>query len=1014
MAFKPDLITKDHILKALEEIDASDEKLNKSTRFDLAVNGKLYPPKEVLRRAHFFATGEHLWERPGGGPTNTFLQNFGFLIQGKSEDQSPFFELIKRYKELLSKERLSDEMYKWELLKQFQGRPDMNAPDLYTEIKSVKFMNLIYGPGIGVIFNLAQKQTEPYRECLKQLFEDGTELTERIRNFSQTAFKLYREIDQQPNHLPHHDERTAATLLTYHDPSKYTFYKDSFYQILCRITGEPPAEPGLKYVHYLRIVSDFIDGFVSGDAELQNLVRKLKSPNCYTDENNMILAQDILYRMLEINGRTFKGLMEELAQTLSDETEPPLFSIMQEISGRQGQRDWMWASDESKLLGSKLAHYEFEILAGKRDKVNICLHFEDELNKKVFWEKIGKTLPAGLEWFPWQHANCIRLAEPVNFFGEQTITNLIDRLKFFDQAIGDQVRNIVKEIKTNELKQKIRMSQPLNQILYGPPGTGKTYHTINKALSIIDGDIEGLTRSALKARYDRYVDEKRIVFTTFHQSLGYEDFIEGIKPLEPAQNAASLQYEIKPGIFKLICNAARLTADVKTQKVHDLANVRFYKMSLGGLQNPHIHDWCIKNNCICLGWGGDHDFADFKKITLWREYRNKFQKDLPDLVKDSRYNITAMFTFQNMRQGDIVVVSKGNNIVDAVGRVTSDYYWSDENDFEYYQFRKVEWLAVNLNQTPETFFRKKISQQSIYEFFDEDIKHDAFTDLFQPAKQDHKPYVLIIDEINRGNVSRVFGELITLLEPDKRTGNSEALKVTLPYSRDEFGVPSNLYVIGTMNTADRSVEALDSALRRRFNFLEMQPHPELLSPERMFWQMLWDYGDSDWADNDYLVAERNLMELFGVTDELKSSLKRICDSWGNIQDEAQIDELKHEYFTGIDLQKLLTVINQRLELLKDRDHLIGHAYLISVGSVEDLMSRFRNNIIPLLQEYFFGDYRKLRLVLGEGFISHTVKKASFAYRDDEEMDSKDLFAINEHAFATKENFMAAYAKINIG
>jgi hypothetical protein len=1012
MPFDPESITREHILQAFEELDKDQKKLNKSTRFDVLHAGKRYPPKEVMRIAQKLAGGGSDWAPSGGDPTNKYLRKFSFEIVGKDERESPFFDIIRQYKDLLRKEGMSDEIYKWELLKEFQGRPDPEATDLYAEIKSVKFVNLIYGPGIGVINTLARLRTEGYRECLRELFNDAAPLDARIKQFSEVALQLYREVDQQPNHLPHHDERTAATLLTYHDPSRYTLYKDSFYQILCRVTGEAPAEPGMKYDHYLRIVKDFIEGYINADTELLTLVNELKTSQCFADDNHMILAQDILYRILEINKRTFTGVMEELSQTLADDTAAT-YAVLLGTSGKQGQRNWVWGSDASGLLGTKLAHYEFEMLPGKRDKINICLHFEDEIHKKIFREKVGKVLPDGLEWFSWFQAHGLRLKEPINFYGEQTITNLIERLDFFDKAIGDQIRTIVKDIKTNELKLKIKMSQPLNQILYGPPGTGKTYHTINKALSIIDGDIEGLSRAELKARYDRYVDEKRIVFTTFHQSLGYEDFVEGIKPLEPTPNATSLQYEIKPGIFKLICNAARLTTEVKPQKTQDLSNVRFFKMSLGGLQNPHIHDWCIKNNCVGLGWGGDHNFDDLKNIALWKDYRDKFQKDHSDLVKESRYNVTAMFTFQNMRKGDMVVISKGNNIIDAIGRITSDYYWSDENDFEYYQFRKVEWLAVNLNQSPETFFHKKISQQSIYEFFDEDIKHDAFAELFKADKEENKPYVLIIDEINRGNVSRVFGELITLLEPDKRSGNSEALKVTLPYSRDEFGVPANLFVIGTMNTADRSVEALDSALRRRFNFFEMQPHPELLSPERMFWQMLWDYADREWTDDDYMLAERNMMELFAVSDELKDKLQPMCDSWGSVQSESQITELKPEYFTGVDLQKLLTVINQRLELLKDRDHQIGHAYLINVGSIEDLMGRFRNNIIPLLQEYFFGDYRKLRLVLGEGFIKHTVKKASFAFKDEEEIDAKDLFAIDEKAFASKENFMAAYAKVII-
>lgn len=171
-----------------------------------------------------------------------------------------------------------------------------------------------------------------------------------------------------------------------------------------------------------------------------------------------------------------------------------------------------------------------------------------------------------------------------------------------------------------------------------------------------------------------------------------------------------------------------------------------------------------------------------------------------------------------------------------------------------------------------------------------------------------EPHVLIIDEINRGNISQIFGELITLIEDDKRLGSKEALEAILPYSKASFGVPPNLYLIGTMNTADRSVEALDTALRRRFTFVEMPPKPELL-----------------------------------VKD-----------------------------ISGVDLQQMLKVINQRIEKLIDKDHRIGHAYFMGLETSGDPLAQlriiFQNKILPLLQEYFYGNYGKMQLVLGKDFV----------------------------------------------
>ncbi len=287
----------------------------------------------------------------------------------------------------------------------------------------------------------------------------------------------------------------------------------------------------------------------------------------------------------------------------------------------------------------------------------------------------------------------------------------------------------------NKYVEGIKMTEKIsmNTILYGPPGTGKTYATRRRAVTLCIPDWStDASEEETREEYEELRNAGRISFVTFHQSYGYEDFVEGLRPeIEDGH----VIYRVRPGIFRDACTAA----DTATS-----------------------------------------------------------------------------------------------------------------------------------------------------------------------------PYVLIIDEINRANISKVFGELITLLEPDKRKNNINALTVKLPYSKEDFSVPLNLYVIGTMNTADRSIALLDTALRRRFEFEELQP--------------------------DYAVLPVSV--------------------------------------NGVNLGAMLEAMNERIEYLYDRDHTIGHAYFINVNSLAELDSVFRRKVIPLLQEYFYEDWSKVCSVLNDLTDGNFIKSTS--------------------------------------
>lgn len=306
------------------------------------------------------------------------------------------------------------------------------------------------------------------------------------------------------------------------------------------------------------------------------------------------------------------------------------------------------------------------------------------------------------------------------------------------------------------------------------------------------------------------------------------------------------------------------------------------------------------------------------------------------------------------------IATKNEGIINRIKNNTETI--SDEKINEFNDLKKqgqIEFITFHQSYSYEDFvegIRPTLATKDSED--NKDLKYTIHSGIFKKicerARNDKdKNYVLIIDEINRGNISKIFGELITLLEPSKRLGETEELKIRLAYSGEEFGVPKNLYILGTMNTADRSIALLDIALRRRFNFIEMPPRYELLK---------------------------------------------------------QKIEVKND---KIELQELLKAINTRIEFLLDKDHLIGHSYFINIKTFEDLKEIFRNSIIPLLQEYFYDDFEKIREVLniGDNNDSFIIKKEipqNFSDTLKTRLEKKSVYEINEKAFEEDKNYINIY------
>ena len=481
-----------------------------------------------------------------------------------------------------------------------------------------------------------------------------------------------------------------------------------------------------------------------------------------------------------------------------------------------------------------------------------------------------------------------------------------------------------------------------NTILYGPPGTGKTYNTVMYAVAIIENkkleEIKKENYTEVIDRYNKYKEDGLIEFTTFHQSYGYEEFIEGIKPVihSDEEDETDIQYEVVPGLFKKFCDIAG--KPILRKEKCDIGineSPTIWKISLEGSGENSTRTECMKNEHIRIGY-------------------DEYGREITNLFKGAAGRHILNYFINDMSIGDIVMSCYDCNTVDAIGVVTGEYEWHDEYA-QYKRLRKVNWIVKGIKEniikinngsrlSNPTVYKLRMDLSDVMEIIE---KYSKNTIEVEEKKKNH---VFIIDEINRGNISKIFGELITLIEPTKRIGQTEGQKVRLPYSQKLFGVPNNVYLIGTMNTADRSIATIDTALRRRFNFKEMLPDAEVLD---------------------------------GI------------------------------YVEDVSIKDIFIKMNKRITVLFDREHTLGHAYFLPLKdapTIETLANIFENSIIPLLQEYFYEDYEKIRMVLGDNQKDSEDKQ----FITIEENDYNDLFGDTDYDFEEMSTYkINSFALTNI-
>ncbi len=477
----------------------------------------------------------------------------------------------------------------------------------------------------------------------------------------------------------------------------------------------------------------------------------------------------------------------------------------------------------------------------------------------------------------------------------------------YPTIIGIEKTEAIKALEERGVLQEMREANKefdKNLILYGPPGTGKTYNSATYAVAICDGkSVDELTDyDAVMARYNELKEAGRIAFTTFHQSYGYEEFIEGIK-LVVDDEATDISYTIESGVFKKFCDIAGTPENMEIDH-----NAQVWFVRLNGVGKNDLKEECFKEGTIRFSWENENVDDSYKK---W---------------------------FNMMSPGDYVVSYNGANVnIDGIGIIEDSEPFYDEQRSSFKWTRKVKWLVTDIVENIRelnggkylpNFEITKLNRVRISELLELVSKHGGYA-----GEKNEKPYVFIIDEINRGNISKIFGELITLIESTKRAGMEEAASAILPYSGKPFSVPSNVYILGTMNTADRSIALMDTALRRRFQFIEMMPDSDVLR------------------------------------------------------------KIHADKVEDLDVAAMLDKINERITFLYDREHTIGHAFFTGLkddASLSKLQSIFEKSVIPLLQEYFYEDYQKIQLVLGDNAKSDD----SLKFILDEKVVAKNIFKGN--------------------
>jgi len=785
-------------------------------------------------------------------------------------------ELIKNFTEHVKQYGLDGdsnraELYKWEIITKYHDKLDADSSDFAQNISEMDFQNLWYASNQRkAMQNFAKCEPEDYRILHQSLYDETQPLQDRVTAFMEGCSELWKtKIEQK---FPRQktgaccDERLISCFLATKYPEKYTFYKNDVYLNLCELLGVESQKAGLKLVHFYDLLNEHVIPLVKADPDLCGIVDAEVSHHNYL-QSLSLTAQTVIWHAMS-SGLFKKSQLwlfwaGESESWFNDMVSDNYLSVYE--WGEIGSLLNPQLRDQNsikKALKEKVEEYKttepghsVKMLYDMKNNMKVgdfVVCRNKEFNKIV---AVGEV--TGGYFFNEDHTvnnHCVE----VNWTrGEWDITNLLSQTKD-SKSYSPRLQNVTKkdwgqqillilensekiesaETKTSKEVAKMEEIELLREkkqiILQGAPGTGKTYKTASIAVGMCNPAFTDFDdHKKVMEEYDRLLAEGQIAFCTFHQSMDYEDFVEGLKP-EVKGNA--VEYNVENGIFKTICEKAQ------TKENADIATcIDKYLQTIKGFENRKTIPTITGKSELLVWWTEGNDTISTRSVLSKSE-------------KGEQYSPSPL----NIEKVKLQALGEGV-----------------ENNWRHYAQAFINAVKKEYN------LENQVSD---------------------------KPYVLIIDEINRGNVSRIFGELITLLEADKRCGGgNHHISLKLPYSKEDFSVPSNLYIIGTMNTTDRSTGTIDYAVRRRFAFVTLE------------------------ADED--VLEKWLRKNAESEDVMIAAMSMFLQINGDYKDDPESFIATHK------------AADFEIEDLK-----VGHSYFM-VKDIKTLKMKMRYEVVPLLKEY---------------------------------------------------------------